>query len=72
MADPMHQFEIQKIAGLPEMAFTLPGVGVIDMSITNSTIAMLLAATLVVVFLAVTILGASLILGKKLGALFRA
>ena len=64
MADPMHQFEIQKIAGLPELAFTLPGVGVIDMSITNSTIAMLLAATLVVVFLAVTTSKAAVVPGR--------
>ena len=45
MADPMHQFEIHKVVDLP--SFTLPGVGAIDMSITNSTVAMLAAATLV-------------------------
>ncbi len=64
MADPMHQFEIQKIAGLPELAFTLPGVGVIDMSITNSTVAMLLAATVVVGFLAVTTSKAAVVPGR--------
>ena len=42
MADPMHQFEIHKVVDLP--SFTLPGVGAIDMSITNSTVAMLAAA----------------------------
>lgn len=35
-------------------SFTLPGVGAIDMSITNSTVAMLAAATLVILFFAVT------------------
>jgi F-type H+-transporting ATPase subunit a len=51
MADPMHQFEIQKILDLP--AVTLPGIGAIDMSITNSVMAMLMAAGLVVVFFAI-------------------
>lgn len=50
MADPMHQFEVQKIVDLPD--FSLPGVGVIDMAVTNSTVAMTLAALLVVAFLA--------------------
>lgn len=45
MADPMHQFEVQKIVDLPD--FPIPGVGVIDMSITNSTVAMALAASLI-------------------------
>jgi F-type H+-transporting ATPase subunit a len=48
MADPMHQFEIHKIVDLPD--FTLPGVGVIDMAFTNSTLAMTLAAGLVAGF----------------------
>lgn len=50
MADPMHQFQIQKIVELPPV--TIPGLGAIDLSITNSVFAMLLAATLVVVFYA--------------------
>jgi F-type H+-transporting ATPase subunit a len=50
MADPMHQFQVTKIVDLPD--FTLPGVGVIDMAITNSVVAMALAATLVVAFFA--------------------
>jgi len=49
MADPMHQFQIQKVVELPTVnVFGLP----IDLSITNSVAAMLLAATLVVVFYA--------------------
>lgn len=48
MADPMHQFQIQKIVELPTV--TVPGLGAIDLSITNSVFAMLLAATLIIVF----------------------
>jgi F-type H+-transporting ATPase subunit a len=62
MADPMHQFEIQKIVDLP--SFTLPGVGVIDMSITNSTVAMLAAAALVILFFAVTTAKAAVVPGR--------
>jgi F-type H+-transporting ATPase subunit a len=50
MADPMHQFQIQKIVELPPV--NVPGLGAIDLSITNSVFAMLLAATLVIVFYA--------------------
>jgi F-type H+-transporting ATPase subunit a len=50
MADPMHQFQIHKIVDLPD--FTLPGVGTIDMAFTNSTLAMTLAAGLIVAFMA--------------------
>jgi len=47
MADPMHQFQIQKIVELPTVTvFGMP----IDLSITNSVAAMLLAATLLTVF----------------------
>ena len=62
MADPMHQFEIQKVVDLP--SFTLPGVGAIDMSITNSTVAMLVAATLVILFFAVTTAKAAVVPGR--------
>lgn len=48
--DPMHQFMIQKVVELPSV--TVPGLGAIDLSITNSIAAMLLAATLVMVFYA--------------------
>src|SRR6266540_2842029 len=51
MADPMHQFEIHKIVDLPDI--TLPGVGAIDMALTNSTLAMTLASGLIVAFMAV-------------------
>ena len=51
MADPIHQFEVSKIADLPDI--TLPGGYVIDMAFTNSTLAMTLAAGLIVLLMAV-------------------
>lgn len=51
MADPIHQFEVQKIVDLPDI--TLPGVGVIDMAFTNSTLAMTLAAGAIILLMAV-------------------
>lgn len=48
MADPMHQFQIKKIVELPTV--TVPGLGAIDLSITNSVAAMMLAALLVITF----------------------
>lgn len=62
MADPMHQFEVQKIVDLP--AFSLPGVGVIDMSITNSTMAMLIAAGGVVLLFALATAKAAVVPGR--------
>jgi len=62
MADPMHQFEFQKIVDLPD--FSLPGVGVIDMSITNSTVAMFLAAGLIVAFFALATAKAAVVPGR--------
>jgi F-type H+-transporting ATPase subunit a len=62
MADPMHQFEIHKMVDLP--AFTVPGLGVIDMSITNSVFAMLLAAGLVVLFFALVTSKAKVVPGR--------
>ncbi|ADG08863.1 F0F1 ATP synthase subunit A [Caulobacter segnis] len=48
MADPMHQFQIQKIVELPTV--TVPGLGAIDLSITNSVAAMMSAALLIIGF----------------------
>jgi F-type H+-transporting ATPase subunit a len=50
MADPMHQFEIQKVLELPTI--TVPGIGAIDLSLTNSTVAMMLAAGAILLFFA--------------------
>ena len=49
MADPLHQFKIEKIIDLPDV--TLPGVGLVDFAITNSHIAMTVAFALIVLFL---------------------
>ena len=49
MADPMHQFQVSKIVELPTV--TVFGQA-IDLSITNSVAAMLLVATLIIVFYA--------------------
>lgn len=48
MADPMHQFQVQKILDLPPV--TVPGLGMVDLSITNSSLAMAVAAALVLLF----------------------
>jgi F-type H+-transporting ATPase subunit a len=50
MADPMHQFQIAKVVELPPV--NVPGLGLIDLSITNSVAAMLAAAVLVILFFA--------------------
>lgn len=46
--DPMHQFMITKIVDIPPVV--VPGLGAIDLSITNSVATMLGAATLISVF----------------------
>lgn len=50
MADPMHQFEIAPVVELPSV--TVPVLGAVDLSITNSVFAMLVAASLIVLFFA--------------------
>lgn len=62
MADPMHQFEVHKIVDLPD--FALPGVGVIDMAITNSTVAMLGAAAAIVAVMAIATAQAAVVPGR--------
>jgi F-type H+-transporting ATPase subunit a len=52
VADPMHQFEIHKVVDLAAYSFTLPGTSiVIDPSITNSVMSMLIAAGILIAFL---------------------
>lgn len=51
MADPIHQFEVQKLIELPDIP--LPGGRSIDMAFTNSTLAMTVAAGLIVLLMAV-------------------
>jgi len=62
MADPMHQFEVQKIVDLPD--FTIPGLGTVDMAFTNSTLAMTLAAGLVVLLFAIFTAKADVVPGR--------
>jgi F-type H+-transporting ATPase subunit a len=61
MADPLHQFQIVKIVELP--SFEVAGVPV-DLSITNSVLAMLIAATCVIAFFALTTARAQIIPGR--------
>jgi len=62
MADPMHQFQIQKVVDLPDV--TIPGVGVIDMAITNSTIAMFIAAGVVILFFGLVTMNPKVVPGR--------
>jgi F-type H+-transporting ATPase subunit a len=61
MADPMHQFQIQKVIDLP--AVDVFGQSV-DLSITNSVLAMLIAAGLTLLFFALSTARASVIPGR--------
>jgi len=61
MADPLHQFKIEKIVELP--AFNIGGVPV-DLSITNSVMAMLIAVGLTCLFFLLTTARASIIPGR--------
>jgi F-type H+-transporting ATPase subunit a len=54
--DPMHQFQITKVVELPPV--NVPGLGLLDLSITNSVVAMALAATLIIAFFAIAARGA--------------
>lgn len=62
MADPLHQFQIQKIVELPDV--TLPGVGVVDLAITNSHIAMTVAFAAIVLFLTAVTSKAQVVPGR--------
>lgn len=62
MADPLHQFQIQKIVDLPDV--TLPGIGYVDLAITNSHVAMTIAFAAVVAFLAIVTSGAKVVPGR--------
>ncbi|MEH6699748.1 MAG: F0F1 ATP synthase subunit A [Brevundimonas sp.] len=62
MADPIHQFEIVKIVDLPDV--TVPGLGVIDLAITNSHVAMTIAFAVIVLFLNMVTARASVVPGR--------
>ncbi len=61
MADPLHQFKIEKIVELP--TFNIGGVPV-DLSITNSVMAMIIAVGLTCLFFFLTTARASIIPGR--------
>ena len=54
--DPLHQFAIEKMVALPPV--NVPGLGLVDLSITNSVVAMLIAAVAICAFFAVAAKGA--------------
>jgi F-type H+-transporting ATPase subunit a len=66
MADPIHQFEIVKVYDLPDV--TIPGIGVVDLAITNSHIAMTIAFGLVVLLLTLVTAGAKVVPGRMQAA----
>ena len=62
MADPIHQFQIQKVVDLPDV--TLPLLGTVDLAITNSHIAMTAAFVAIVGFLAAVTSNAQVVPGR--------
>ena len=62
MADPMHQFEVQKVLDIPPIS--VPGLGLVDISLTNSTVAMMVGAVLVVLFFAVATASPKVVPGR--------
>jgi len=62
MADPMHQFQVQKIMDLPD--FSLPFVGRIDMAVTNATVALAISFALVVLFFAISTARVAVVPGR--------
>lgn len=62
MADPMHQFQVQKVLDLQPV--TLPGLGVVDFSITNSSVAMAVAAAIVMLFFTLVTSNAKVVPGR--------
>lgn len=65
MADPIHQFQIQKVIDLPDV--TLPMVGVVDLAVTNSHIAMTVAFGLILAFLTAVTARAQVVPGRLQG-----
>ena len=62
MADPMHQFEVHKVVDIPPV--NVPGLGLIDISITNSSLAMMVAFGLVVLFFSVVTASPKVVPGR--------
>jgi F-type H+-transporting ATPase subunit a len=63
MASPMEQFQIKKVVDLPD--FTIPGTDItVDMAITNSSLAMFVAAGLLILFFALLTASPKVVPGK--------
>ncbi len=64
MADPIEQFEVHPIPGLEFGEVTLPVLGVQQIAVTNSHVAMTIAFALVVLFLTAATSGAKVVPGR--------
>ncbi|HAJ04412.1 MAG TPA: F0F1 ATP synthase subunit A, partial [Brevundimonas sp.] len=62
MADPMEQFEVKPVVEIAPV--NVPGLGLVDLSITNSTVAMFVAATIVVLFFAIVTASPKVVPGR--------
>ncbi len=62
MADPIHQFQITKVADLGDV--TLPIIGTVDLAITNSHVAMTIAFFAIVLFLTAVTFKAQVVPGR--------
>jgi F-type H+-transporting ATPase subunit a len=62
MADPLHQFRIEKLLDLPDV--TLPVIGQVDLAITNSHVAMTIAFGVIVLFLTLVTARAQVVPGR--------
>jgi F-type H+-transporting ATPase subunit a len=62
VADPIHQFQIVKVVDFGDV--TLPVVGVVDLAITNSHIAMTIAFAAIVLFLTLVTSKATVVPGR--------
>ncbi|QTC92362.1 F0F1 ATP synthase subunit A [Brevundimonas goettingensis] len=62
MADPLHQFRIQKYVDLPDV--TLPVIGHVDLAFTNSHLAMTIGFLVVVLFLQLVTMSAKVVPGR--------
>jgi F-type H+-transporting ATPase subunit a len=67
--DPLHQFAIEKVVALPPV--NVPGLGLIDMSITNSVVAMLIAAVAICLFFGAAAKGAAARMAAAAASAFR-
>lgn len=62
MADPIEQFKVHKLVELPPVV--VPGVGAVDLSITNSHLAMTIAFVVVTLFMAAVTASPRLVPGR--------